>query len=604
MSDRKKREIRDALRKEDRAGLYAAAGRLRASTEDRVGLRVPVPIYAQDPLVAAEDSGPAVRTESVGWEPGLGDGPTSANLAVVDFDTDTGKRCAPISWNQEEFRFDRPDGAPAEVDDAPDNPWGRQLNAWTTVQGVVEYFADPRVLGRPLGWGFGGHRLTILPHAGRRQNAYYDRRTRSLRLYYFGDGDRPSYTSLSHDILAHEAGHAVLDGIRPFYLEHSSRETAAFHEAFGDLTAILTAFRHGRHDAVASDATTLGPDDFAPWVGGVAEEFGRKNQDRPFLRNAAERLRMDELSPTDGHHRVSTVLTGTVFDLLTRLAAQYLTAERQAERRRPATVRNALWWAADRIGRMAFQPVDLLPPADVRFVDYARALLANLALTDPGDPRGYGELVRAVCHERGLCDRPFESCDPRTCGLAPPSPPRPTHYHGIDRIVRSPAAAYRFLHDNRDDFEIPGDRDFEIVGLYRADKYGAGARRLPGQVVLQYLWRERVKLEGSRFGELAGRRTDLLCGGTVVFDELGNLVSWLHKPGNGTAAGEERRRELLDYLAHLVETGALGGEPRLLDGEEGPTARTSGDAPAVAAAAGPGGAVRLETGFHLCGCGG
>lgn len=43
-----------------------------------------------------------------------------------------------------------------------------------------------------------------------------------------GLADGPRYTCLSHDIIAHEAGHACLDGIRPYYYTFSSVQTAAF----------------------------------------------------------------------------------------------------------------------------------------------------------------------------------------------------------------------------------------------------------------------------------------------------------------------------------------------------------------------------------------
>jgi hypothetical protein len=36
----------------------------------------------------------------------------------------------------------------------------------------------------------------------------------------------------------------VLDGVRPYYIEAISPETAAFHEFIGDLTAILISFRN------------------------------------------------------------------------------------------------------------------------------------------------------------------------------------------------------------------------------------------------------------------------------------------------------------------------------------------------------------------------
>ena len=104
------------------------------------------------------------------------------------------------------------------------------------MQRVLEFYEDEFALGRPVPWGFDGNRLILVPHAGYGENAFYDRATKSLQFYYFGDPQNPGYTCLSHDIITHETGHAILDGIRPLYSENPSLQTAAFHEFVGDLT--------------------------------------------------------------------------------------------------------------------------------------------------------------------------------------------------------------------------------------------------------------------------------------------------------------------------------------------------------------------------------
>jgi hypothetical protein len=109
------------------------------------------------------------------------------------------------------------------------------------VQRVLEFYESPQALGRPVPWGFDGNRLTIVPHAGRGENAFYDQQSKSLKFYTFGHQESPGHTCLSFDIIAHETGHAILDGIRPMFNQLSSLQTAAFHEFVGDLTAILLA---------------------------------------------------------------------------------------------------------------------------------------------------------------------------------------------------------------------------------------------------------------------------------------------------------------------------------------------------------------------------
>ena len=117
-----------------------------------------------------------------------------------------------------------------------------QLSAWAIVQNTRDFFESGSALGRRINWAFEGNRLLIVPHAGYGENAYYDRASKSLQLYWFNSPKGPVYTCLSSDIVNHEFGHAVLDGLRPLLYKSVGAQTAAFHEFLGDLTAILMAF--------------------------------------------------------------------------------------------------------------------------------------------------------------------------------------------------------------------------------------------------------------------------------------------------------------------------------------------------------------------------
>ena len=60
----------------------------------------------------------------------------------------------------------------------------------------------------------------------------------------------------------------------------------------------------------------------------------------------------------------------------------------------------------------------------------------------------------------------------------------------------------------------------------------------------------------------------MLCGGTLVFDDTGNLLFWTRKPGTHgknnehwaaeIEAGEERRREFLTATARQIAAGRIG----------------------------------------------
>jgi hypothetical protein len=87
-------------------------------------------------------------------------------------------------------------------------------------------------------------RLELSPNDGQDLNAYYD--GRGLRFFEYTTGAKTTYSGASTDVVAHECGHALLDQLRPDLWSSSFIESGAFHEAFGDCTALLTAFADAR----------------------------------------------------------------------------------------------------------------------------------------------------------------------------------------------------------------------------------------------------------------------------------------------------------------------------------------------------------------------
>ncbi len=322
-------------------------------------------------------------------------------------------------------------------------------------------------------------------------------------------------------------------------------------------------------------------------ISSLAEEFGKYVKNRKFLRSANKKVTMPDIAGSASPHDNSRVLTSAMFQILTRFNLQYV---EENERRRKMgeserTAKQILNWTYDNFRRIALQPLDLCPPADVRFIDYARAVLHNSRLTDPEDAREHRKIIAAVFHEWGFCQRTAADHDLGLCDLNLERPPHRGDLitGNIARISRSRTAAYHFLDDNRQQLGIPQEQDFFIADLYETNKFGAAAERLPQEIVLEYLWREEVELTGSQFGPYEGKKVSLLCGGTIVFDGRGNIISWFQKEGTQfpkhRAAGEARKKALFEAVLARINKGQLTmaennrtepqslAEARLVDGD-------------------------------------
>jgi hypothetical protein len=561
-----------------RVSLYSLARALpKELKEERGLLLLPFVTYFQDPFVAKLDPHTAFDEKVlVSWEPGLADGPTSSRFAIVDYNADTGRLEPPALWDEESQAFVDSAGAPLDSKTASTFQF-HQVSVWALLQGSLAFFEDAVALGRTIPWAFEGNRLIVVPHAGYGENAYYDRASKSLQFYYFGSEEDTVYTCLSTDIVHHEFGHAVLDGMRPLFNESSHPQTAAFHESMGDLTAILLTLKNDtlRHLLAKSSGGKFAA---ATTLSSLAEEFGQAVEGRPYLRTACNDRKMGDLVNDVEPHRLSEVMTGAMFDVLIALGESYQkqgevdAGEEPAKKKTPI---QAFWYAADRMQRTAIQPLDLLPPVEVTFRDYALAVCRSQQLSDPLDPEGYYGMLIDVFREREI----FSDDD-----VADLRKPRYLYdrlalsvRHSPEDISRSRAAAYRFLDDNREDLLIPACRDFFVADLYDAKKWGRQNLPLPRQIILLYAWREEVLLDGPRFGRFAGRTTTMLCGGTLVFNENGNLLSWMRKPGSESYGGKRprqgktaeewakavregaaRKAELLGFLAAQIAAGRIG----------------------------------------------
>ena len=520
-------------KKIDWTKLYGAS--LAQKDRDALGMNVEMKIYVQDPFIAdkyEESRKLGIQKIVVNREPGLSDGPTSSRIVVVDYNHDTNTVAKPVEWDVQAKKF-------VGTDDLH-SVFFHQANVWAIIQNIMSLFEDPTVMGRPIPWAFDGNRLIVLPHAGMRINTSYNRMGKCLVLGYIIRNGVPVYDCLSHDVIAHEIGHAILDGIRPYYYNSISLQTKAFHEFIADFTSILSVLivRLVRR-AVAE--TSHGNLKNAKVISQLAEEKGaEENAIKQYVRNASNETRMEHVENSPNHYYWSEVLTGAMFEILAKISN--LRMEKQKD-----TPEQALH-ATQNLNRIAFRALDYCPPVDIQFADYVDALIRANEIAYPADTLGYREIIQTTFSERGIkqIDRPEL-----------PNPADLIWKFGLNSIATSRTAAYHFLNDNRDCLDIPTNQDFKIADLYYTNKKSGPNRKLPREIILEYVWEEAIALEGSDFGKLKDKVVSLLCGGTLIFDEVGNFLYRSRKAGTQLTTieeeGKERVKKMLDYIKMLVE---------------------------------------------------
>jgi hypothetical protein len=190
----------------------------------------------------------------------------------------------------------------------------------------------------PWAWNTGGNTdvLTVFPRGFNGANAFYSRNDKSLKFGSFtpSGASSPIHTARSLDIVSHETGHAILDGLKPGWLGSGNPpQTGGLHESFGDLTAIFLALAQlDQVEAViAMTKANLHKKNF---LARLAEQFGEALGRPMGLRNADNDLKLSEVS--NEVHAISQVFTGGIYDILSDVFA--FEQNRQRSTKDPAHV--------------------------------------------------------------------------------------------------------------------------------------------------------------------------------------------------------------------------------------------------------------------------
>lgn len=383
-------------------------------------------IFAFDPSVSAQldTAGIGEITIPVRWEDKLQEGPVGEYIEVVDADPASGVFYEPVDLN--DHRLLAQNGLPP----SEGNPQFHQQMVYAVAMMTIGHFE--RALGRVALWSsrrehVQGHyveqfvrRLRIYPHALRDRNAYYSPDKKALLFGYFPVGIKDAnnspgtlvFTCLSHDIIAHETTHALLDGVHPRFNEPVNPDVLAFHEAFADIVAL---FQHFSYPGVLRDQIMRTRGNLAGenLLGQLAQQFGKASGRggalRDFLGEVGEDGKWKPRTPdvrvidsTSEPHSRGAILVAAVFGAflkvyrsrtvdLYRIASEGTGVLREGDIHPDLAGRLAA--EAERCAQYILQTciraIDYCPPVGITFGDYLRAIITSDTDINPEDEFRY-----------------------------------------------------------------------------------------------------------------------------------------------------------------------------------------------------------------------
>lgn len=383
----------------------------------------------------------------VAWED-TAPGPCGEYLEVIDYDPTTNQFYVPINL-QDSYILAQDGLAPSES-----NPQFHQQMVYAVAMTTIKNFE--RALGRKILWSFHQTKeqkaskyinadaedkygyvqaLRVYPHAFRGANAYYSPLKKALLFGYFSADPADDtlqmpnsqvFTCLSHDIIAHETTHAILDGVHNQFTEDSNPDALAFHEAFADIVAL---FQHFTFPEVLKHqvAKTRGNLSAQNLLGQLAQEFGTSIGRYGALRDALGEVNPltqewvprkpngNEYQTVFKPHERGSILVSAVFEAFINIyqsrtadliriasAGTGILPEGQLHPDLVNRLAEQAAKSARHILQMCIRALDYCPPLDITFGDYLRAIVTADRDLVAEDNRDYRLAFITAFRRRGI----------------------------------------------------------------------------------------------------------------------------------------------------------------------------------------------------------
>lgn len=394
---------------------------LRRPIQDGItqAARRPLKIFATDPLLG-RTFGNRARID-VPNEP-LRDGPVGSRLEVIDYDGAQKRFYKPVNLDNPAILMQ------GGLEPSESDPRFHQQMVYAVALKTLENF--DRALGRILKLGSRNRkrgltypRLRLFPHAFYGANAFYSPNLNAILFGYFkADAadvgpnlpGQTVFTCLSHDVIAHEMTHAVVDRLRPLFLEPSNVDVLAFHEGFADIVALFQHFSF--QDILREQIQRTRLDIRTPTqLVLLAQQFGYATGSGKALRSALAEPNLKLSETTIEPHARGSILVAAVFDGffktyqrritdLVRIATGGTGTLPQGDLHPDLVNRIATEASrtAQRVLDMCIRAFDYMPPVDVTFGDFLRAMITADFELVPDDEYNCRDAMIEAFRMRGI----------------------------------------------------------------------------------------------------------------------------------------------------------------------------------------------------------
>ncbi|MCL5036343.1 MAG: hypothetical protein M1269_04405 [Chloroflexi bacterium] len=515
------REIKDTpQKKKTEAAPVAAGDTVSISKEVKPGKNVKVSVYPQDPVVSAPEK--------------------------IDFPKEK------IGEKLTGERVEIQDNNPTAIADPDGNyfynagtPQFDQVNSYTTVYNTLDMYQD--FIGHKLDWAFDSSKIGVYPRKQEGKNAYYARSQESVNFFYFDSKElgKTVNVSESSDVVSHETGHAVLDGLRPGYMGwFSGTETMAFHEAFGDITAMLLCLKDG-NNVKGILADNGGDFTKESRLTRLAEEFGKaihledsdpSNDNKIYLRTMINDFKYKDPSTlpdqkADDHltsevHNFSRLFSAAFYDCIEGAYNQNIG--------KGGDKVSALSDTGADLGKIFTRGVELSPSSNVKYKDIALCMLkADKELTGGK----YSDVLKKAFMDREI----IKSSDIKNESIED---------FMLTKPLKTKEDAIELIDSGRLNVNLPDN--VQVDNLYTNKN---------GETFVSYSYGKEIPVQGKGLERFEGVVTHVGGGLTLAFDSNGKLSNKVESPVT-SAVVDDAMREIKDYAeAGLVKKGDIKSRP-------------------------------------------